>query len=70
LLKLTSCLFAGPCPCPDLARSDQGVAAGLVEFHLGAAAGCPVLSGGPFGMGVVGLIAGPIVFRYPLLVSL
>jgi hypothetical protein len=67
LLTLTSCLFAGPCPCPDLARSDQGVAGDLAESRPGAVAGCPVLSGGLFGMGFVGQIAGPIVFRYPFL---
>jgi hypothetical protein len=67
LLKLTSCLFAGPCPGPDLARSGQGVAADLAASRPGAAAGCPVLSGGLFGLGFVGLIAGPIVFRYPFL---
>jgi transposase len=67
LLTLISCLFAGPCPGPDLARSAQGVAADPAESRPGAAAGCPALSGGFLGMDLVGLIAGPIVFRYPFL---
>ena len=67
LLTLISCLFAGPCPGPDLARSAQGVAADPAESRPGAAAGCPALSGDLFGMDLVGLIAGPILFRYPFL---
>ena len=58
--------FAGLCPGPDLARSGQGVAAGPADSRPGAA-GCPALSGGLFGMDLVALIAGPIVFRYPFL---
>jgi hypothetical protein len=46
LLTLISCLFAGLCPGPDLARSVQGVAADPAESRPGAVAGCPALSGG------------------------
>jgi hypothetical protein len=63
-----SCLFAGPCPGPDLARSVQGVAADPAESRPGAAAGCPALSGGFLGMDLVGLID-PILFRYPSLLD-
>jgi FAD binding domain len=66
-VTLISCLFAGPCPAPDLALSGRGGAADLAESRPGAAAGCPALSGGLFGMDLVGLIAGPILFRYPFL---